>query len=150
MYRKILVPFDGSATSLLGLEEAIRLAKSLGATLRIVHVVDEFLMDLGYVPSLHYDSVIASLREGGRKVLGDAEALVRKSGVPFESALLETMGGRAPELIIADAREWSAQLIVMGTHGRRGLRRIALGSDAELVLRSSPVPVLLVRGAAGS
>lgn len=147
MYKKILVPVDGSATSLRGLEEAIRLAKPLDATLRIVHVVNEFLMDQGYLPSSHYDSVIASLREVGQKVLLGAGEVARRSGVPFESALLETIGGRTPELIIADAKEWSAELIVMGTHGRRGARRIALGSDAELVLRSSPVPVLMVRGA---
>jgi nucleotide-binding universal stress UspA family protein len=60
--------------------------------------------------------------------------------------LLESMGGRAADLIVAQANEWGAELIVMGTHGRRGLARVAMGSDAEEVVRSASVPVLLVRG----
>jgi nucleotide-binding universal stress UspA family protein len=51
-------------------------------------------------------------------------------------------------LIVEKAKEWPADLIVMGTHGRRGLSRLVLGSDAEWVLRSTPVPVLMVRGPA--
>ena len=70
---------------------------------------------------------------------------VRRSGLEPESVLLETIGGPSARLIVAQATEWPADLIVMGTHGRRGIRRIALGSDAEQVLRTSPVPVLLVR-----
>ena len=54
---------------------------------------------------------------------------------------------RSSDLVIAKAKEWGAQLIVLGTHGRRGVGRMLLGSDAEQVLRQSPVPVLLVRGA---
>lgn len=147
MYKKILVPVDGSAASLRGLDEAIKLAKSTGASLRIVHAVNEFFLDQGYTPSPFYDTVIVSMREAGQKLIDDVEAIARKHAVPFESALLETVGGRVADLIIDDAKQWRADLIVMGTHGRRGLRRLALGSDAEMVLRSSPVPVLLVRGA---
>jgi len=143
---KILVPVDGSATSLLGLEEAIKVAKTSGATLRIAHVVNELLMDPGYVPALCYDPVIESLRETGKKVLSAVEAIARERGVQFDSALLETVGGRACDLILEHAKQWPADLIVMGTHGRRGLRRLALGSDAEMVLRASPVPVVLMRG----
>lgn len=64
---------------------------------------------------------------------------MRKSSLIFVGATLS--------LLAAAAKQWSADLIVMGTHGRRGLRRLALGSDAELVLRSSPIPVLMVRSA---
>jgi nucleotide-binding universal stress UspA family protein len=60
---------------------------------------------------------------------------------------VESIGGPAGTLILEQAKKWSADLIVMGTHGRRGIRRLALGSDAEEVLRSATVPVLLVRGA---
>jgi nucleotide-binding universal stress UspA family protein len=59
--------------------------------------------------------------------------------------MLEYVGGRAADLILEDAKKWSADLIVMGTHGRRGVRRLVLGSDAEQILRLSPVPVLMVR-----
>jgi nucleotide-binding universal stress UspA family protein len=148
MYQKILVPVDGSPTSILGLQEAIKIAKTLGATLRVVFVVNEFLMDPGYVPSLYYGGLIESLREAGKKVIDDVEAIVSKASVPFETALIETVGGRVCDLIVNQAQQWSAELIVMGTHGRRGLRRVALGSDAEMVLRTAPVPVLFVRSQA--
>jgi nucleotide-binding universal stress UspA family protein len=87
------------------------------------------------------------LREGGKKVLANAEAVVRKGGLEPEAVLLEAIGGPSSRLIVAQAQEWPADLIVMGTHGRRGIRRLALGSDAEHVLRASPAPVLLVRSA---
>jgi nucleotide-binding universal stress UspA family protein len=147
MYSKILVPVDGSGPSSLGLAEAIKLAKMAGARLRLVHVVNEYVItDANYLPSSAYDSIVASLREAGAKALERAAATARGQGLEPETALLETIGGRVADLIIEDARQWHADLIVMGTHGRRGLRRLALGSDAEVVLRMSPVPVLFVRG----
>jgi nucleotide-binding universal stress UspA family protein len=150
MYAKILVPVDGSATSLLGLNEAIKLAKAGGATLKLVHVVNELIIDTGYTTGggLYYGDVIESLREGGKKTLADAERIAGDQGVEFESQLVETIGGRAADAIVEQARQWRAELIVMGTHGRRGIRRLALGSDAEMVLRNSPVPVLMVRDVA--
>jgi nucleotide-binding universal stress UspA family protein len=147
MYKKILVPIDGSPTSLRGLDEAIKLAKSMGSTLKLVHVVNELIIDSGYAPGggMYYSDIIDSLREGGKKTLAAAEDVVRGQGVKFESQLLETIGRRASDVIVEQATEWDAELIVMGTHGRRGIRRLALGSDAEMVLRHAPVAVLMVR-----
>jgi nucleotide-binding universal stress UspA family protein len=151
MYNRILVPVDGSIPSLKGLAEALNLAKgSSTARIKLVHVVDELVMGSGVDLATYYERILESVREGGRKVLASAEALVRKREIPVETQLLETLGGRAADQIVDAARQWPADIIVMGTHGRRGLRRLALGSDAELVLRSSPVPVLLVREAAES
>ena len=59
--------------------------------------------------------------------------------------MLEHFGGQAASLIVEDAKKWKADLIVLGTHGRRGIRRLVMGSDAEEIVRTSPVPVLLVR-----
>ena len=147
MYSKILVPVDGSGPSSLGLAEAIKLAKIAGARLRLVHVVNEYVItDANYLPSSSYESIVASLRQAGEKALEGAAATARSEGLEPETALLETIGGRVADLIVENARQWPAELIVMGTHGRRGLRRLALGSDAEMVLRMSPVPVLFVRG----
>jgi nucleotide-binding universal stress UspA family protein len=146
MYKRILVPVDGSDASIRGLTEAARLAKSLGAALRLVHVVNEFVMDTAYAPAPYHESLIESLREIGRRTLTEAEGLAAREGVKTEAALLETIGGRAADIIVEQAREWSADLIVMGTHGRRGVRRMVMGSDAELVVRMSPVPILMVRG----
>jgi nucleotide-binding universal stress UspA family protein len=89
--------------------------------------------------------VAESLRKGGRAILDLAEAAVERQGISPECVLLESIGGAAAGLILAQAEEWPADLIVMGTHGRRGLLRVALGSDAEQVVRAATVPVLLVR-----
>jgi nucleotide-binding universal stress UspA family protein len=91
-------------------------------------------------------NVVDSLRERGKTILADSAALVRKQGLEPETVLLESIGGPAADLIVAQAKDYQAELIVMGTHGRRGFRRLALGSDAEQVVRLATVPVLLVRG----
>jgi nucleotide-binding universal stress UspA family protein len=148
MYKQLLVPVDGSEPSMLGLAEAIKIAKSHGSKLQLVHVVDE-LVPLGVdIPAKYIDQFIDALRAQGKEILDKAQRVVFEHALESEGVLLETIGGRAADQIVQLAKQCKADLIVMGTHGRRGLRRLALGSDAELVVRSSPVPVLLVRGAA--
>ena len=144
MYGRILVPVDGSATSNAGLREAARLARDQKASVRIVHVVDEFAVFSTPDGGLNAEVVIESLKQGGRRVLKRAERLAAASGVRAESSLLESLGGRVADVIARQARRWRANLIVMGTHGRRGMNRWLLGSEAELVARNSTVPVLLV------
>jgi nucleotide-binding universal stress UspA family protein len=144
MYRRILVGVDGSAASLRGLTEAIGLAKTTGATVSIVHVVNELIADAAFAPSVYYDALIAALREAGSRVLEHAEVLLRQAQVPFESRLVEAIGGRVADALVREAAASSADLIVMGTHGRHGIARLVMGSDAELVLRSAPVPVLMI------
>jgi nucleotide-binding universal stress UspA family protein len=144
VYPKILVPIDGSETSMGGLNEAVKIAKSQGSRLRLFHVVNEFVLDYSYGAGLYGTNLIDSLREAGKNILQQAEALVRQQGVAVDGVLLESIGGPAADLIVEHAREWPADLIVMGTHGRRGLRRFAMGSDAEGVVRGAAVPVLLV------
>ncbi len=149
MYTRILVPIDGSETANAGLREALKLAKEQGAQLRIVHVVDEFLV---VSPELYggvYETICDQLREAGTTVLARAQSLAGEAGVTVETQLVEAMGGPAGERVIEAATAWRADLIVCGTHGRRGLRRIVLGSDAEFIVRHSPVPILLVRSPEG-
>ena len=145
MYEKILVAIDGSTTSLRGLDEAIKVAKAMRGELLLVHVVNELVISAEYVPSVYYEPILVSLRDAGAKVLEQAAAIVRRAAVPCEQKLIEMLGGRVADEIVKQAKADSADLIVLGTHGRRGLKRLAMGSDAELVLRQSPVPVLLVR-----
>jgi nucleotide-binding universal stress UspA family protein len=144
-YRRILVAVDGSPTSMKGLREAIRLAKDGRAQLLLLHVVNEFYafanLD-GYAPGV---DLVPALREGGQRILAKAKAAAEKEGVRAKTLMRETLGGPAADTIVRDARRQRADLIVLGTHGRRGLRRLVLGSDAEAVVRTSPVPVLLVR-----
>jgi len=148
MFRRILVPIDGSTTSNRGLEEAIGLASDQKAKICLLHVVDELAVGadgMMYMPPSYIDEFIRALRAGGKKLLTRAEAKVRKQGIEVEAVLLETVGRRVADLIIKQAKKWRADVIVLGTHGRRGLSRVVMGSDAELVVREAPVPVLLVR-----
>ena len=145
MYQRILVAVDGSPTSLRGLDEAIKVARSGGGRVMLVHVVNDLIVTADVVPSIYYDSIVKSLREAGIKVLEQAASIVRRADIVCEPQLVETIGGRVADEIVKQEKHWSADLIVMGTHGRRGLERLAMGSDAELVLRLANVPVLLVR-----
>jgi nucleotide-binding universal stress UspA family protein len=145
MYKKILVPIDGSHTSKQGLAEAIRLAKVHKARLRLIHVVDVFIVTPTFESGRYVDDIQKSFRDDGRRRLKTAEALGRKHGLTVDSVMFETVGARAADIIVEQAKKWRADLIVIGTHGRRGVRRLVMGSDAEEVVRTSPVPVLLVR-----
>jgi len=148
VYRKILVPIDGSATSNRGLIEAIELAKDQRATLRLVHVLDELILGPGVEAVVYLDNTVDILRDAGKQLVADAEAMVREQGLNAESVILEIMGGRAADSIVAEANTWGADLIVLGTHGRRGARRLVMGSDAEEIVRTARIPVLLVRSEA--
>lgn len=150
MYKKILVPVDGSDTSRVGLDEALKLAKGLQAGVRLLHGVNEMFMPAVTFSGVYVDDFIKSMRDSGNAVLEDAKAYARKQGIEAETVLVEALGNRASDLIIQHSKQWNADLIVMGTHGRRGWRRMALGSDAEHVLRESSVPVLLVRAGEAS
>jgi Universal stress protein UspA and related nucleotide-binding proteins len=147
MYQRILVPVDGSPTSNKGLQEAITLAKLTGGRIRVLHVVDDlaFLMGSAGYGALTGD-VLSVLRDAGEKVLAESLATVQAAGVPADSALFESLQGRLCDRVAHEVRDWKAELVVLGTHGRRGVRRLVLGSDAEQVLRMATVPVLLVHG----
>lgn len=145
MYKRILVAVDGSATSLRGLAEGIRVAKGSGATLLLVHVLNTLVLEGEIASTAYYQALADALRTSGSEILEQAAAVVREAGVPFEKKMIEKIGAHASDEIIAQAKDWHADLIVLGTHGRRGLKRLVMGSDAEVVLRRSPVPVLMVR-----
>ncbi len=146
MYRKILVPVDDSRTSRRGLLEAIRLARSLGAKIRLVHVVEEFSVYRGMGGAVFdVDGMLGFLRAEGEKLIAKSMAVVRKHGCTAEPVIFENAAYRSADLIVEEARKWRTDLIVMGTHGRRGVSRLVMGSDAEIVVSTSPVPVLLVR-----
>lgn len=85
------------------------------------------------------------LREGGERILAGARASVEAEGVAVDTQLFDSMDGRLSDRVAQQVAEWQADLIVLGTHGRRGVGRMLLGSDAEQVIRTADVPVLLVR-----
>ena len=145
MYKQILCPVDGSPTSNSGMMEAIHLAKDQHAKLRFLHVIDMYfpIMDAtGDFNVVYMDDV---LRENGKKVLKKAEVAAHKAGVEADSRMVEAIGGRVSKFVMQQVKEWPADLVVMGTHGLRGIERLVMGSDAETIVRTSLVPVLLVR-----
>lgn len=146
MYQRILVPIDGSTTSNHGLDEAIKLAKLTGACLRLIHVVDVLTFATGFEPyAVYAGDVIPRMKEVGGQILEQGRARVAASGVKVDTLLFDNLMTRVSEAIIEQAKAWGADLIVIGTHGRRGVGRFVLGSDAEQIARMAPVPVLLVR-----
>jgi nucleotide-binding universal stress UspA family protein len=148
MYQRILVAVDGSPTSTGGLEEAIRIAKLTHGRLLLLHVVDElsFALAMGS-ESAYGDEALKSMRMEAQRVLDAALALAQSAAVEADTRLRESFPSTLSEGVVAEAREWGADLIVLGTHGRRGATRLVLGSGAERILRVAPVPVLLVRAA---
>ncbi len=143
MFQRIIVPVDGSATSNKALVAALEMARNSGGRVRIIHALDELSFVWGYEYS---GDMVAVVREQAVKVLADAIEIARSGGVPAEQQLIESPGVRLGEIVARDATEWGADLIVVGTHGRRGVGRVLLGSGAEQVIRLAPVPVLVIRG----
>jgi nucleotide-binding universal stress UspA family protein len=148
MYERILVPVDGSPTSNLGLSEAIKLAKLTGARLLLLHAVDIVAVSVTPEASAAMPQLFDAMRDAGKELLARARSTVEAAGVPVETVLVDTLAGRVSDLVVDQAKNWHADLIVIGTHGRRGVSRVLMGSDAEQVVRMAPVPVLLVRAKA--
>ena len=148
MYQRILVAVDGSEISNLALQHAIELAKDQQALLQIVYAVD--------VLNLNFDTEFAAQAEiekawveAGRDILSKAQNRVHAAGLKAEIKLLEIdqLGYRIADVVVQEAKAWPADLLVVGTHGRRGLSHVFLGSVAEGIVRTCPIPVLLIRGA---
>jgi nucleotide-binding universal stress UspA family protein len=153
MYKRILVAIDDSRMAEAALREALDLAKVHGAAVRVVHVIES---PYAY-PESWYTEVQTDLealrrlwRQAGLRVLEQADALARKTGVAVETALLELDGQRMSRIIVDDAARWRADLVAVGTHGRHGIEHLLLGSVAEAVARTAPASVLLVRQGAAS
>jgi nucleotide-binding universal stress UspA family protein len=127
MYKRVLVPVDGSVIADRALDEAINLTKGHPVKLKIVF--------------------IGSDDESSREVIEVAMARAINAGLQPESGLLGKFETEEiADVILQEAKEWTADLIVMGTHGRRGVAHMFLGSVAEGIIRASSVPVLILRG----
>ena len=150
MFKRILVAVDGSLASAAGFKAALDLAVDQQATLAAVHVIDDAtprsnFEDVVY-PKNYVEMYLAASEKYGRKLMEHAAASARSSDVKFEQAVLRAQGHSVADVIVAHARKQKVDVMVLGTHGRRGIKRVLMGSDAEEVVRSAPVPVLLVRG----
>lgn len=144
MYKQILCPIDGSDSSNRAITEAIKLAKSLHATIRFLHIIDTFHPMLDSIEVGNFNEIINAMVVHGNSILKDAQDKAHIQGVNADTITLKNTIVRVADLIISQAKEWPADLILMGTHGRRGFNHLFMGSDAETVIRTSPVPVLTV------
>jgi len=147
MYKNILVAVDGSSTSDRALQEAVKLAKELDSKLRIVVVVEQVMLT-EEVQYINYNEIHKAVVGYGRGVLKKAGDAAHKAGVEAETRLIESkgFGERVTDVIAHEADAWPADLIVIGTHGRRGFNHLLMGSVAEGVVRVATKPVLLIRG----
>ena len=159
MYRRILVAIDGSNTSILALKEAIKLAKDQHSLLRLIHVLDPIIISMVIQqrpgrPPVGAPNIVEyrkSYTAAAQKIIADGTAIARRAGIEPDAALvvLNALGEHIYDVIEHEAKRWRADLIVIGTHGRRGFRRLLLGSVAEGLTRVASKPVLLVRGRGG-
>lgn len=149
MYKHILVAIDDSRTSRKALDEAIALAKLHGARLDIAHAVDESMVQAFTT----HGAVLAdshqlggAMETGGEALLDEAVQTARAAGLEPGRHLLVSEDRHADDQIATAVERTGADLLVVGSHGRRGVERLLLGSVAESLLRKVTVSVLIVRG----
>ncbi|MEJ8814353.1 universal stress protein [Variovorax ureilyticus] len=145
MYQHILVPIDDTSVSERGLHEAILLAAALKSRLRLLHVIDDFQAQVDQSPESTFDAAVQEVRRKAEALLATAQKSALESGISAECVLIDAVPTTVSDLILQEAQSRKCDLIVMGTHARHGLIRLVFGSDADLIVRGSLVPVLLVR-----
>lgn len=144
MYKRILVPIDGSVAADAGVREAIKLASARrGATLRLLHVLEP-LPALQGMETIITGPLLKNMTAFGEKILKDAKTRLERKGIRVETVFQKRSQKRAAEGIVREARRWKPDVIVMGTNGQRALSQAVLGSDAETVARAVTMPILLV------
>lgn len=134
---RILVPVDGSEFSNNAVEQAISLGSICRSEIIIVSIVDLYPDQMEVAPAL-----VEKMSDDARKYIEAAKKMVDDAKIPCETVV--RMGGAPYEFIVQEAREKNVDLIVMGSHGRKGLERIILGSTAQNVIGHAPCPVLVV------
>lgn len=149
LYNQILCPIDGSPTSERGMKEAAAMAKAMSAQVHFFHVVDLQPALLGTEGAAVAMGALDELKKHGQKVVEAALAFAAKEGVGATAGSAEAVGSRVSDAVIDEAVRCKADLIVIGSHGRRGVRRMLLGSDAEAIARQAPCAVLLVHPGKG-
>jgi nucleotide-binding universal stress UspA family protein len=137
---RILVPTDGSEPSVAATEMAVIMAKTFGATLKAIYV-DTGYEQLEYPEEAMDEELFQGVHPSARG-LRVAQVMCERNGV---ECTVEIVKGGVAKRIVATAIEWEADMIVIGDTGRTGMKRIALGSVAETVVKGSPIPVLVVK-----
>jgi len=146
MYRRVLVPLDGSPTSDRGLHEALQICRDEGSSLVLLHVVEGFPTMHEFASTKPLDQHEAHRRRAANTLLDGAATTARYSKIPATKEVVVAHQTVA-DTILEIAAKRHCNLIVLGTHGRTGFARAVLGSVAESVARNSAVPVMLVPSA---
>ncbi|MEF8720838.1 MAG: universal stress protein [Candidatus Accumulibacter necessarius] len=149
MYKRIMVAVDESFMTSQVMKAAVELARSTGAQMAICHAVDETILAQREVAMMLPNSVgktEARMRLGAQGLLGRLAETARAAGIEVEIRLVESEQKHVSDMLIDAATEWQADLLIVGTHGRRGIERFFVGSVAERLVRKSQVSLLLVRG----
>jgi nucleotide-binding universal stress UspA family protein len=134
---KILVAVDGSAHGELAVDQAISLGGICNSEIFLISIVDLYPEQMAVAPAL-----VEKMSEEARQYLDKAKQKIDKADISCETIV--RMGGKPHEFIVQEAKEKEIDLIVMGTHGKSGIRRVLLGSVAQNVLAHAPCPVLVV------
>lgn len=148
MSKRIFVAIDNSSTSQKALDEAIQLAKALGASLCIATAADEGPLTqhgMGLGTYIDIDKMKEEMRGASSMLLAQALDKANTAGCQAEHMLIESSQKRVAEMISEAASQWNADLIVVGTHGRRGFERLLVGSVAENLVRIATTSLMLVR-----
>lgn len=145
MFKKILLPTDGSEIAAAAIQVAVDLAKTQGARLVGLYVIDPYPYSaMGEAASLGFETYQAHAKEAALKALHVIELACTGAGVPCTTETIERTV--VYEGIIEAARDGACDLIVMSSHGRRGMKAVLLGSVAQQVLTHVNLPVLVVKG----
>ena len=139
MYERILVPTDGSPAAEAAVEQAVSLAAQYDATIHALYIVDTSAYSTLEAGA---EVIINALEDEGEKAVGDIAAAAADADVEAETTVT---AGTAYRSILGYVDDHDIDLVVMGTHGRRGLDRYLLGSVTERIVRTATVPVLTVR-----
>ena len=146
MFKRIVIPVDGSETANKALTVALQMARDSGGSVRIVHVIEGTNYSSSAMQTEGFaGGAMDSIRIAAQKILDEALALAQPFGVAVDTKLFDTFDGRLADAVGNAATDWQADLIVVGTHGRRGIGRMLMGSGAEQIMRQAPIPVLVIR-----
>lgn len=149
MYKRIAVAVDGSKTSDAALAEGIKLAKEMGASILLIHACEEMpvIMQPDATSLVDTEMLMQAIVKAGKALLQKNSDMAHSAGLAAETQLIETYVGRAGSEVTQAAQKWGADLLVVGTHGRKGFAHLLMGSVAENVMRTATMSVLLVRAA---
>jgi len=150
MFRRVLIAYDGSSPSRAALKEALQLLQGQPCDLELAYVNPGLPLNVELAPASLLEASRLANEEAAERILAEGRREVMKAGAEAACKVLESEGRRVGEVLVDHAAKEHFGLIVIGSHGRRGMSRALLGSDAELVARLSPIPVLIFKASAAS